>query len=101
MGKRLSLDVEQRFEAVLSLLRREEPTGEAARRFGMSEQSLYRLRDQFLQGAKHGLAQGAGRNTDRHREVVTLKNDLAKRDQVIGELTIANRIPRKTADGLY
>jgi hypothetical protein len=30
-----------------------------------------------------------------------LKKQLTQRDQVIGELTIANRILKKTADGLY
>jgi hypothetical protein len=30
-----------------------------------------------------------------------LKKQVEGRDQVIGELTIANRILKKTADGLY
>jgi transposase-like protein len=101
MGRKLSLDVDQRFEAVLSLVRREEPAVKIARRFGMSEQSLYRLRDQFLQGAKDRLARGAGRACDQDREVENLHNEVAERDRVIGELTIANRLLKKTAHGLY
>jgi transposase-like protein len=45
-------------EAVLAVLRREEPVAVAARRFGISENSLYRLRDRFLEGGKAALADG-------------------------------------------
>ena len=47
MPKRSELSVEQRREAVLALLRREEPAVQLARRFGVSEQTLYRWRDEF------------------------------------------------------
>ena len=47
MPKRSELSVEQRREAVLALLRREEPAVKLARRFGVSEQTLYRWRDEF------------------------------------------------------
>jgi len=42
MGKRSDLTVPQRREVVLMLLRREEPAGKLARRFGISEQTLHR-----------------------------------------------------------
>ncbi len=42
MGKRSELSVEKRIEAVLSMLRKEEPAAQIARRYGVSEQSLYR-----------------------------------------------------------
>ena len=48
MGKRSELSVAQRREAVLALLRREEPATKLARRFGVSEQTLHRWRDEFL-----------------------------------------------------
>ena len=41
MGKRSNLTVPERREAVLMLLRREEPAGKLARRFGVSEHTLY------------------------------------------------------------
>jgi hypothetical protein len=47
-------------EAVLAVLRREEPVAVAARRFGISENSLYRLGDRFLEGGKAALADGVG-----------------------------------------
>ena len=42
MGKPSKLSVEQRTEAVLSLLRREESAVKIARRYGISGQTLYR-----------------------------------------------------------
>ena len=98
MGKRLELDVNQRTEAVLSLLRREEPAAKIARRFGIAEATLYRLRDQFLDAGKAGLARGGGRSDRRDQQIDRLEKDVARRDRVIGELTIANRILKKTAD---
>ena len=34
-------------------------------------------------------------------EIIGVEKELAERDRVIGELTIANRILKKTAEGLY
>ena len=101
MGKRSNLTVSQRREVVLMLLRREEPAAKLARRFGVSEHTLYRWRDDFLAGGQAALASGKGQSDPRDRENVELKKQLAERDQVIGELTIANRILKKTAHGLY
>jgi len=96
MGKRSKLTVQQRTEAVLSLIRREESAAKIARRYGVSEQTLYRYRDQFLEGGKAGLSAGAGKKGDpRDREIERIEKQLAQRDQVIGELTIANRVLKK------
>lgn len=96
MGRQSGLTVEQRTEAVLSLLRREEPAVKIARRYGISEPTLYRYRDLFLEAGKAGLASNssAASNPNR-REVVELKKQVEERDQVIGEITIANRILKK------
>ena len=101
MGKRSELTAAQRREAVLVLLRREEPAATVARRCGVSEQTLYRWRDEFLAGGEAALANGKGGTDSREREIRELKKEVERRDQVIGELTIANRILKKTADGLY
>jgi len=45
MGKSSKLPAAQRREAVLMLLRREEPGAPMARRFGVSEVTLYRWAD--------------------------------------------------------
>ena len=101
MGKRSGLTAAERREAVLVLLRREEPAAKVARRFGVSEQTLYRWRDEFLAGGEAALANGKGGADSRDREIRELHKEVERRDQVIGELTIANRILKKTADGLY
>ena len=100
MGRRTDLDAGKRMEAVLSLLRREEPNAVIARRYGISEGMLYRLRDQFLEGGKQALEAGAGKTDARAREVENLQREVAERDRVIGELTIANRVLKKTREGL-
>ncbi len=101
MGKQSDLSIPQRREVVLMLLRREEPTAKLARRFGVSEQTLYRWRDEFLAAGEAALSNDKGGADPRDREIRELKKEVEGRDQVIGELTIANRILKKTADGSY
>ena len=95
MGKPSNLTIEQRTEAALSLIRREEPAAKIARRYGISEPTLYRYRDLFLEGGKSGIASGSGKADSRDRKIEKLAKDLEQRDQVIGELTIANRVFKK------
>lgn len=100
MGKRTELDPPQQMEAVLALLRREEPAATLAKRWGISEQTLYRYREKFLEGGKAALADGRrGKRDGRDQQIQKLEKDLAERDRVIGELTIANRIFKKNTDG--
>ena len=100
MGKKLGLEVPQQREAVLSFLRREEPAGVIARPYGISENTLYRLRERFLSGGKEALRNGKGRSKADASRQGKLERDVAERDRVIGELTIANRILKKTSEGL-
>jgi transposase-like protein len=85
---------------VLMLLRREEAAAVLARRYGISEQTLYRWRDEFLAAGEAALLVAKGGADPRNRQIEELKRELARRDQVIGELTIANRLLKKSADGL-
>ena len=48
MGTKSKLSVPERRKVVLSLLRREEPATMLARRYGISENTLYRWRDEFM-----------------------------------------------------
>jgi transposase-like protein len=95
MPKHSELSAPQRREAVLALLRREEPAAQLARRWGVSEQTLYRWRDEFLAGGEAALAHGKNGADGRDRENRELREQLAERDQVIGELTVANRLLKK------
>jgi transposase-like protein len=96
MGRRADHTTEQRVEIVLALLRREEPASVLARRHGISEQTLYRWRDAFIAGGTSGLVSGRpGDRRETHR-LAALEGAMAERDRVIGELTIANRILKKS-----
>ncbi len=97
MGKQSKLSASQRIEAVLSLLRREEPAVRIARRFGISEPTLYRYRDLFLAGGKAAVTASNGKADVRDRQIDQFERELTQRDQVIGELTIANRILKKVS----
>jgi transposase-like protein len=101
MGAKSKLTVPQRREVVLSLIRREESAAVLARRYGISEGTLYRWRDDFLAAGQAALANGKNKADVRDRQIAELKKDLVERDKVIGELTIANRILKKTTDDLY
>src|SRR5947209_12581652 len=92
MPKRSELTVEQRREAVLALLRREEPAAQLARRYGVSEQTLYRWRDDFLAAGEAALAKGKNGSDARDQEIRALKAELEERTMTIGELAAANRI---------
>jgi transposase-like protein len=58
MAKKSELSTSQRREAVLMLLRREEPMGVIARRFGISEPTLSKWRDDFLAAGEAALGYG-------------------------------------------
>ena len=100
MAKKSKLKDTEREAVVLAMLRREEPVTVLARRYGVSENTLYTWRDKFLEGGRAALANGKGQGGE-SRRAQALERELAERDRVIGELTIANRILKKTANGLY
>jgi transposase len=96
MGKRSEIPVAERCEAVLSFLRREEPAAVIARRYGVAEATLYRWRDEFLAAGEAALAGGTQAGSSaRDRQVAELERRIESRDQVIGELTVANRVLKK------
>lgn len=96
MGKKSELTIEERTELVLALLRKEEPVAALSRRYQVSEQTIYRWRDQFLAGGKEKLGKGDDAvSKESEKRIEKLERDLAKRAQIIGELTIANDILKK------
>src|SRR3989304_139233 len=98
MARQSNVDAKDRREAGLSLLRREEGGGGViARRIGVSEPTLYRWRDEFIAAGEAALANGSGKKgaDPLRRRIAELEHQIEKRDQVIGEYTIANRILKK------
>ena len=99
MGKHSELSGAQRREIVLALLRREEPAAQLARRWGIAEATLYRWRDAFIAGGEAALSGNGTGQANPERQMQQLRQELDQRDQVIGELTIANRVLKKVQDG--
>ena len=93
MPKKSTLSPERRVQLVLRLLSKEEPAVQI-RRAGISEQTLYRWRDEFIGGGQPAL-KGRGAQAEQSKVVERLHREVAAREQVIGELTIANRLSEK------
>jgi len=100
MSKERTSSEEERLEAVLQVLKRDEPMNVLARRYGVSEQTLYRWRDQFLAGGRAALRSERGKD-GRAEEIRRLKRELWESQRTVGELTIANSILKKMADGSF
>lgn len=94
MAKQSKVTPEERAQLVLRMLNKEEPATQIARRAGVSEASLYRWRDEFLEAGKQAL-NGRGSKNHQAKEMDQLKREIVERDQVIGEITIANRLLKK------
>jgi transposase-like protein len=94
MAKKSELKPETRVEIVLALLRREETAAALSRRYQVSEQTIYRWRDTFLEGGKAGLSDSS-EEAAWAKKVERLERELGKRAQIIGELTIANDLLKK------
>ena len=95
MPKHSRLPVEERVEVVLALLRKEEPAAVLARRYQVSEQTLYRWRDEYMEAGRNRLAKKEAGAGEESRRISELEKELDRRAQAIGELTIANGILRK------
>lgn len=94
MTKKVELSAEERAQLVLRFLSKEDTAGNLARRAGIAEQTLYRWRDEFIRAGKQALNGAAGEKAQA-RELARLGVQVAERDRVIGELTIANRVLKK------
>lgn len=61
-GNKSMLRTEQRAQLMMRLLSKQEPAVQIARRAGISEQTLYRWRDEFLSAGKQAMNGRAKRN---------------------------------------
>ena len=77
--------IDEKYNAVMELLLGGSPT-EICRRYSVSSSQLYRWKDKFIEGGKHGLSQGV-RNEYEH--------EMAQMKSIIGDLTIANELLKK------
>lgn len=88
----------ERAELVLAVLRGTEKLEVLARRHQISTNTLRRWRDEFLAAGRERLS-GNGDATTAAVENKRLARELAERELIIGELTVANRFLRKKTDG--
>ena len=76
---------------------KEEPAAQVACRAGVSEQTLYRWREEFVGTGKQAM-NGRGAQSEQAKVVERLSAEVAERGQVIGELTIANRVLKNSRE---
>lgn len=80
-------------EIVLQVLRKEDSLASIARQHQVSEQSIYRWQEEFLNAGKQAMS-GKVKSTKNH-EVEGLKKQLAEQERVIGEYAFANSFLKK------
>lgn len=93
MGRRSALGEAERVELVMALLRKEASGSELSRRYGVSEATMYKWRDEFINGGKQSLK--GKRSASERDEVKQLKKELAEHKQLIGEYVFANDFLKK------
>ena len=91
MPKQIPLNQQERGELVLRLLREEGTAQEIALEAGISEQELYRWRDQFITSGIQAI--GKSGRTEEER----LRKELTERDRRIGEMKVAMSVLKKFA----
>lgn len=92
MPKRNQLNQQERSELVLRLLRKEDTARALASEAGISEGMLYQLRDKYLTAGNHAMAMGPAGDSETKR----LHKEVSERDRIIGELTVANSVLKKS-----
>ena len=98
MARHSAIPPAQRTELVLAVLRGQEKLEVVARRHQVSANTLRRWRDEFVQAGQERLL-GRGDTAAVQAENRRLAHDLAEREQIIGELTVANRFLQKKVAG--
>ena len=94
MGRPSSIPLEQRTELVLAVLRRTEKLEVLARRHQVSANTLRKWRDEFVTAGQERLS-GRGDTAAAQAECKQLQRELAERELIIGELTVAQRFLQK------
>lgn len=85
------LSMEDKMTIILACIKGKEPISTLARRYDISETAIYRWKDQFLEGGRKGLI-----HNKKDNRVLHLEKELLERDRIIGELSVANKILKKT-----
>lgn len=88
---------EEKLRVVLSVLRGEASAPEAARRAGVSENTVHNWKRIFVESGRDGLAQGQRRKSSREAELEAENEQLKT---ALGEATVELRVWKKGAEYL-
>lgn len=97
MGRPSNIPPGQRTELVLAVLRGTEKLEVLGRRHQVSTNTLRKWRDEFVAAGQERLS-GRGDTVTIETECKQLKRELAERELIIGELTVAHRFLQKKVD---
>ena len=97
MAKPSKKTSEQKLRVVLSVLRGEYSAAEAARRSGVSEQSVHNWKRLFLDAGREGLEAGTRRRSSHELELEAENEELKA---ALGEAHVQLRVWRKGAEYL-
>lgn len=100
MGKkRKRYDKEFKSKLVLAALKNGHSIQELSRQYDVSPNLIARWRDRFIDGGNASLTTENG-EPGMTGKIKDLENEIEKRDQVIGELTVANKALKKNIYGI-
>ena len=97
MGRPSNIPPAQRTELVLAVLRGTEKLEVLARRHQVSANTLRKWRDEFVTAGQERLS-GRGDTAAAQADNQRLQKELAERELIIGELTVAQRFLQKKVD---
>ena len=95
---RRQFSAEEKIRIVLTGLRGEDSIAELCRREGIVQNLYYRWSKEFLEGGKKRLAGDTGRAATSD-EVKELRREASALKEVVAELTLENRLLKKSAIG--
>src|SRR5205823_14761894 len=95
---RRQFSAEEKIRIVLTGLRGEDSIAELCRREGIVENLYYRWSKEFLEAGKKRLAGDTARAATSD-EVKELRREASALKEVVAELTLENRLPKKSAVG--
>lgn len=98
-GKRRKYDAEFKLKIVMMVLKNESTQAEICRRYQLASSLLNKWRNQFIEAGLQGLKKPLLSPTDK-AVMGDLRREVEKRDQIIGELTVANQLLKKSAYSL-
>ena len=95
-GERRKYEPEFKLKIVLAALRGECSQQELARRHNVNATMIGKWKEKFLQGGQSFLGQDQKTTLGTQDKIRHLQEEITRRDQVIGELTVSCRMLKKS-----